>query len=350
MAGCATAHGTDPRNAMNNNSQIQFECGVFTLSIDFELIWGTIAGRGVAAFRAQCELERQVIIDRLLALLSEFEMPASWLIVGHLLLDNCRVNHQSAQADYSGKASLECGPALTDQHYEDNRIFCGRDLVEKIRACRVPQEIGCHTFSHPIFTEENITRARAEEELAACVRLADELGIAMQSFAYPQNKIGHLDLLRQYGFTCYRGAEWHESGRLPDILRRLAHLWLVCTATTPPVHLPEFTKEGIWDIPGSMLYFPMHGQRRYLPLSIRVKRAYKGLHAAASQKRIFHLWFHPTNLADEMEQMFAGLRLILEYAAELREKGQLDFKPMGALVPAQAQSVIAPVLATAGVG
>lgn len=320
---------------MNSTQSVNLARGVFTLSIDFELIWGTIAGHGIQGFRAQCELERQVIIDRLLALLVEFEMPASWLIVGHLFLDNCRVNHNTPQFELTRQSPLQCGVTAINQHFEDNQIFCGREFVRKIQTCAVPQEIGCHTFSHPIFNEENITRERAEEELSACLKLAQEMGITLKSFAYPQNKTGYLDLLRKYNFTCYRGAEWHESGQLPDILRRIAHLWLVCTATTPPVHLPQFTQEGLWNIPGSMLYFPMHGRRRYLPLSVRVNRARKGLEAAAKQQRIFHLWFHPTNLADEMEQMFAGLRMIFAHAATLRGRGVLDFLPMGALVPAE---------------
>ena len=314
---------------MTNPEQIRFERGVFTLSIDFELIWGTLAGRGVEKYRKQCELERQFIIDRLLALLVEFNLPASWLVVGHLFLDRCGVNHELSQANFT----VPCPSSSSSGSEDVNSIFCGRSLVEKIQDCVVPQEIGCHTFSHPIFTEENISRERAEAELAACVRLSNERGIRMQSFVYPQNKSGYVDLLRKYGFTCYRGAEWHERGHIPDLLRRIVHFGLVCTAAKPPVYLPEFTSEGIWKLPGSMLYFPMHGRRRLIPLSLRVNRARKGLEAAVKQKRIFHLWLHPTNLVDEMEQMFTGLRSIFEHAANLRERGLLDFKTMGATVP-----------------
>jgi hypothetical protein len=77
----------------------------------------------------------------------------------------------------------------------------------------------------------------------------------------------------------------------------------------------------------------MHGLRRRIPLALRVKRAIKGLDAAASSRRVFHLWFHPTNLADETEAMFRGLRDILRYAADLRDSGRLDILPMAALAP-----------------
>ena len=61
----------------------------------------------------------------------------------------------------------------------------------------------------------------------------------------------------------------------------------------------------------------------------------KGLDAAARTKRILHLWFHPTNLADEPDRMFAGLRDILAYAARLRARGLLDTRCMGSFVPAE---------------
>jgi hypothetical protein len=88
----------------------------------------------------------------------------------------------------------------------------------------------------------------------------------------------------------------------------------------------------LWNLPGSMLLFPMHGRRRYLPSSVRVRRATKGLERAAAQRRVFHLWFHPTNLADESPRMFAALRSILERASMLRAAGSMEFESMGDLV------------------
>jgi peptidoglycan/xylan/chitin deacetylase (PgdA/CDA1 family) len=214
-------------------------------------------------------------------------------------------------------------------------MFYGRSLVEKVRVCPVPQEIGCHSFSHVIFGDPGCSRETAESELLACVRAARELGIEMRSFAFPRNEVGHVDVLREYGFACYRGAEphWYEKVELPLTVKRLAHLWNVITAAKPPVVLPELTEDGLWNIPGSMIYFPMHGLRRFIPLSRRVKAAVKGLEAASKEKRIFHLWFHPTNLADSTNAMFEGLRQILKHAESLRATDRLTIRPMGAVAP-----------------
>jgi hypothetical protein len=192
----------------------------------------------------------------------------------------------------------------------------------------VPQEIGTHSFSHVIF--DGCTRETAASELAACERAAREMGIELRSFVFPRNRVAHLDTLGAHGFVCYRAPEpaWYESLRLPAPLKRLAHLADLLRAAEPPVVLPESTAEGVWKIPASMLYFPMHGLRRHIPLALRVRRAAKGIHAAVRQRAIFHLWLHPTNLADETEAMFLGLREILAEVASRRAAGEIDVVPM----------------------
>jgi hypothetical protein len=142
-------------------------------------------------------------------------------------------------------------------------------------------------------------------------------------------------VLREFGFTCYRGPEpvWYERAGVPPKVRRLGHLADVLSSRRPPVVAPELSPDGVWNIPGSMMYFPMHGRRRYIPTSVRVRRALKGVERAAAEGKAFHLWFHPTNLADEGDRMFAGLRAIFDRVDSLRRAGNLVAAPMGSLVP-----------------
>ncbi len=317
---------------------VSLERGVFVISLDFELIWGTLDLFGPEKFRRACELERAVV-ERLLELFVEFELPATWCIQGHLFLDRCTVENGRKHPEIVRPTHSWCRRDWFEHDPcgdEDSApIFFARSLVEKIRTCPVPQEIGCHTFSHVIFGDPGCSRATAESEIAACVRIAREMGIELRSFAFPRNQVGHLDVLRDFEFDCYRGPEatWYETDRCPRILRRLGHVCDILMASPPPLVLPERTAVGLWNIPGSMIYFPMHGVRRFVPLSLRIKRAVKGLDAAARQRKIFHLWFHPTNLADQTDTMFRGLRAILHHARSLRDRDQLAFLSMGELVP-----------------
>ncbi|MGI8992319.1 MAG: polysaccharide deacetylase [Bryobacteraceae bacterium] len=316
---------------------VTFDTGIFTISLDFELIWGTLDLFGPGRFRETCRRERAVV-ERLLDLFAEFDVSATWCTVGHLFLGECSHsgggNHPEIVRpchDWVSHEWFTHDPGGTEASHP---AFYGRSLMEKIRSCPVPQEIGCHTFSHVIFGDPGCSRATAESELAACVKLADELGIRMRSFVFPRNRVGHLDLLRAFNFTCYRSPEpqWYEAERWPEAVKRAGHLFNVLVAKEPPVRLPERDSDGLWHTPASMLWFPMKPGRAYNPVSLTVKRAIKGLDAAVRDKRVFHLWFHPTDMAEQTERMLPGLRAVLEYARGLRERGDLRVLSMGDLV------------------
>jgi peptidoglycan/xylan/chitin deacetylase (PgdA/CDA1 family) len=311
--------------------------GVFTLSVDFELIWGTLDLFGPRKFERACRIEREIVIDRLLALLEEFRVTATWCVVGHLFLERCRSVDGRAHPEIARpKHSWVKGDWFQhDPCTDESRhpLIYGRRLLQRLVACRVRQEIGSHSFSHVIFGDRGCSRDTAASELRACVAAADAMQVRLRSFAFPRNRVGHLDLLPDFGFECYRGPgpRWYENREPSGPLGRLAHLLDVWLATTPPLVLPTPTSSGLWNLPGSMIYFPMHGIRRTVPVSRRVRRARKGLDAAARGRRVFHLWFHPTNLADQCERMLAGLRQILQHAATLRDRGAIDIVPMGSV-------------------
>jgi hypothetical protein len=308
-----------------------FDRGVFTISLDFELIWGTRDKYGVEKFQQACRIEREVVIDRLLRVFEEFQFPATWCIVGHLMLDRCTGHEEIIPPRHSWCKDWFALDPCSDE--ASAPLFYGRSLVKKIQECKIPQEIGSHTFSHVIFGDPGCSEETARSELAACVRAASDLGITMQSFVFARNSIGHLHLLREYGFRVYRGAEPQWYDRMSGVLKRVARLMTVLAASDPPVMLPVEEGNGLWNVPASMLYFPMHGIRKFVPMHLRIKRAMKGLDAAAREKKIFHLWFHPTNMSDHMETMFTGLKKILEHARALRDRGKLEFLPMKSLIP-----------------
>lgn len=303
--------------------------GRFVLSFDTELLWGTVDLFGPSRFGAQCETERAVVIDRLLELLARFDVPATWFMVGHLLLESCDSKHPEIVRPRHSWVTGDWFDHDPGGNEATAPLFFGRSLVERIRACPTVQEIGCHSFSHVIFGDSGCSHEAADSDLAAAARAAESLGIRFRSFAFPRNSVGHLELLARHGFTCYRGPEPRWYSRWPTWIRRGAHFWDVLTAWTPPTVLPVRVQAGLINLPGSMIYLPMHGIRRHIPVSLRVERARKGLERAAATGRIFHLWTHPTNLVDGMEAMFAGLAEILAQARRLRDDGRLSFATVG---------------------
>lgn len=305
--------------------------GAFTLSLDFELIWGTLDLFGAEGFRRACLMERQRIVGDLLALLDEFEIPASWCTVGHLFLESCDGKHADLLRPSHAWLREDWYHADPGGHEDDASIFLGRSLVEKILACRTKQELGLHSFSHVIWGDPGCSREVAESEITACMRAAAWTGQAPVSFVFPRNKAGHLDVLAAHGIRVFRGPgpRWYERDENPGPLGRLAHLAEVALGTPAPTVLPETTPEGLVNLPGSMIYLPAHGVRGFIPVAQRVRRATAGLEDAARRRRVFHLWFHPTNLADRYEPMMGGLRAIFTRVRKLREAGRLDVRTMG---------------------
>lgn len=303
--------------------------GIFTISIDFELIWGTLDKPKWSRFVKLCLRERQQVVEALLDLFAEFGVSASWCTVGHLFLQGCSGDHPEIARTRGSAAQavrFQRDPASSEQAAP---VFYGRDLVARIQRCATRQEIGSHSFTHAIFPE--CSRETAASELAASRQAAERLGIELRSFVFPRNRVAHVDLLARHGFQVFRGRDacWYEQAVKRTLRHRLGHVWDIARAAAPPVVMPVAHADGLWEIPGSMLYTPSHGARRLVPKWLRVARARKGLDAAARQKRIFHLWFHPTDLAAQPEMMIQGLREILETASRLRAAGALNILPMG---------------------
>src|SRR5262245_15822840 len=228
------------------------ERGIFTLSLDLELIWGTQDLFGPEAFRAACMRERG-LVGRLVETLERHGVSATWCIVGHLFLERCdadaakhpeivRPSHAWVRGDW-----FQHDPGGTE---ESAPLFLGRSLVEGICSSRVPQEVGSHSFSHVIFGDRGCSRETASSEIAACAALARRMGLELRSFAFPRNSVGHLDVLAQYGLVCYRGPgpHWYEQDDSPGLLGRLNHVLDVIRARTPPTVLPQRTPEGLWNI------------------------------------------------------------------------------------------------------
>jgi peptidoglycan/xylan/chitin deacetylase (PgdA/CDA1 family) len=303
--------------------------GTFVLTLDFELIWGTLDLFGPERFRRACEIERDVVLGRLLDLLDEFRIPATWCVLGHLFLDRCRETAGVAHPEIVRPRHpwVKGDWFAHDPRSDESRapLFYGRSLVAQLLERKVTHEVGCHSFSHVIFGDAGCSEATAASELMASVKAAGELGVSPTAFVFPRDAVGHLRLLPEHGFTCYRGASptWYERKHVPPALRRAAHLLDVLSMRTPPVVVPEKAPNGLSNLPGSMIYFPAHGLRRLLPTAARVRRALRGLRSAVRHGKTFHLWFHPTNLSDETEAMLGGLRTIVAAVDRLRSSGQL---------------------------
>ena len=307
--------------------------GVFTLSIDTELAWGAVYNGQFERWQTQYQLTRKTI-GQLLELLERFNIQATWAVVGHLFLKECHpvdgIKHPEILRPKYSWLSRDWFEADPCTNIEAAPSWYGKDIVQQILSCRVNQEIGCHTFSHIIVGDRGCSRESVESELRACCLEAKKLGLVLKSFVFPRNSVGHLDVLAEAGLVAFRGPapSWFE--HLPGIACKMGHFLDNILFLSPPTTLPERIM-GLWNMPASYFYPPIDRWWGLIPVSLRVYKVKKGLQQAANRRRIFHLWFHPFNLATNPERLIRGLENIFADFCRYRDAGLLDNFTMGDL-------------------
>jgi glycosyltransferase involved in cell wall biosynthesis/peptidoglycan/xylan/chitin deacetylase (PgdA/CDA1 family) len=300
------------------------EQGVFVISLDFELAWGT-RGRPAAKRVGRFLDGTRDAIRGLLDLFERYEIGATWAVVGGLLLGSQGRRERHAWLAGDHFADIPTGDSVTSPHWY------AEDVLEWLRHHPVPQEIGCHTLTHQFVDPGPEGREALREDLRRFRQLFDELYLEQPTtFIFPKARMGHLDVLAEEGFRCIRGPEskWFESlpGEWVPAALRLADARL---AVRPKVGAPERLPDGLWMIPSSQFYSPFLSVGRYVSVEARVRKALKGLRHAARRKGVYHLWTHPFNLGVRTGELLGGMERILQEAQRLRAEGVLEILTMG---------------------
>jgi peptidoglycan/xylan/chitin deacetylase (PgdA/CDA1 family) len=295
------------------------EKGVFILSLDTELAWGTFDKGNIDTHESAYHSTRSVVA-KLCELFDQYEISATWAVVAHLL-DDCDGSHPDLLTGTERDERLPCLAGV------DRELWYAPDLVKTIQSCDTEQDIGLHGYSHLIFGEHS--REVAEQELDATVETAQKYGLSPSSFVFPRNSVAHLSALAERGFSAYRGvdARWYERRSLPPDARKPLRFLDEGLGITPPAVTP-WEESGLVCIPGSNPFRPLHGGWKWTPDGAQVRRAKKGLQSVADSDGIYHLWFHPFNLGRDSDQLLDILERILGYATKLRSDGQIDVLSM----------------------
>lgn len=324
--------------------------GVFLLDIEVELAWGIIDKR-IDRKRLRSTSERvREHLGSILLLLDRYAVPATWGIVGHLMLSRCA----SASSMPHPEMPRPSYTWMTRDWYENDPCttiaeepaFYGKDIVDKIIEYtgkkQDPEDIACHSFSHQLFGDTGCTKAVAEAEVKRCLSLLEEnYGLQPRVFIFPRDSVGHLDILRDEGFASFRGSiprsiKYSETDeRIISRFRRnvslAVYLASFYASIPPPVVRPKI-ENGLVNVPGSLCY----NKKRFIALNLIVKKAKKGIDRAIKEKKAFHLYTHLINfgVAPSPADFILGFEEILAYASSKREKNQLDIMTLHRLAEA----------------
>jgi len=295
--------------------------GSVVLSLDAELGWGFHDLDSPPTDRVESARSGW---ERLVDYFDEFDVPATWAVVGHLFLDECDGEHAShpVERDWfdAERGRWRSRPEL--------RFADG--LIERVRKAKVDHEIGCHSFSHVLYGDRRTNRALALAELEASIEAARAHDVSLSSFVFPRNVVGHRDTLAECGFSCYRGRA--PTRRLDEFpggrpLRKLAE----ATIDAPPLVRPHRDEFGLVNVPASLYLFGFEGAGRSVAESAWedpvVAGARRGIDAAARREGVFHMWLHPNNLVTPRDGR--RMRKILAHLAQRRDVGAVTIETMG---------------------
>lgn len=303
------------------------------ISFDVELAWGWGAFETVKPSEVfECaRWTHDFGIPVLLSHLSRTELSATWAMVGLAMYDRLLPIDDLVEVrpEHFPKPRLDLVPRRATE--AEAPEWFGASVLQKIRDTTPVQEIGFHSFSHVMIAEPGTPSQRARQELERCVAAARQLGFAADSFVFPWNSVGYLEMLRDLGFRSYRSEDRLRYDLLPFLKSSSLVGLLADVLGGAPQVVHASVRNGLVDIPGSLMVRGVEGWRGLIPDTLRLQRLRKGLERVCAEGGVFHVWLHPENLYEGRPRLERILAQFMDEARALIDKGKLRCLTMGQL-------------------
>ncbi|MEM3610050.1 MAG: polysaccharide deacetylase family protein [Candidatus Anstonellales archaeon] len=309
--------------------------GVFLISIDLEMMWGFNLellenNRSIKSY-LKLVLKSREAISYLLEILEKYEIPATWAVVGHLMLDRCEkvegVPHPNMpRPKINGSDWYSLDPCSS---VKDEPFWYAPDVIASILDSEITHEIASHSFSHVDFSR--ISAEVAEAELRESKKLIEDIcGVTPKTFIFPKSRFGHFNILKTNGFIAFRGKSSirdHKLTRYPFIDKVQNYIKIIINKNNSSLILLDQPKleQCLWNIPGSLLFQESSWMNAYSLYKIATENIKKCL----INKAIFHIILHDYSLVSSKSQK-AFLKVI-ELVSSLKRKGIIEILTIGNL-------------------
>lgn len=297
--------------------------GTVVISVDAALGWSCIDGQTPPSERLDAARSGwRWLLDRF----DDHGLPATWAVVGHLLLDDCDGVHE-----HHPLAPNRFARERDDWAERRDRRFA-RNLIEETVDAPAGHELAFLPFSHVEFGHDEVTPALARAE---CVGFFDALPDSLPSprtAAFPSNDVGHRDVLAEWGFDSYRGPVPGRATGVPIArsARRLAN----ATVAGPPIVRPAVDAYGLVEVPTSLDCSGFGGATERLcsgtiadPVVAAVERGLERV--AGTNDGVFHCRLRPSDLVDDRDE--ARVAEICEAIGGRRDADDVDVATVGAV-------------------
>lgn len=303
--------------------------GYFVISLDFELFWGVFDVRRLNDYKSHLNNVR-IVIPRLLELADAYQVKLSFATVGFLFSKDKDDLLQSLPKSKPNYSNSKFNPytlinTIGNSEIEDPFHYAP-SLIELIHK-NGNHEIGSHTFSHYYCNEEGQNSNTFSEDLEAAITIAKKRGITIKSIVFPRNQINnsYLKICANKGLLCYRGTEthWmfntHDTDQLENPFYKAFRLLdnYINISGYNTRKLDSLKREAtLVNIPSSKFLRPFNKRLKLLE-PLRISRIKKGMSYAAKNNELYHLWWHPHNFGENIEENFDVLEQLFKHYAEL---------------------------------
>lgn len=310
--------------------------GKFVISLDFELHWG-VADIWDINDRKDYFTETRKSIPVVLSLFEKFNIHATWATVGFLFAKN---REQLIEFSPILRPTYNNGK-LSNYNLIDNDIV-GNDenedpfhyahsIISQIIDCP-NQEMATHTFSHYYCNEPGQNLNQFEADLKAAQAIAFEnFNIELKSLVFPRNQFNkdYIDIAKQNGIKVVRSNPnvwfWNRSSKMMSVAR--AFDTIVPISGTLTFKEEVVIQDDVVLLPASRFFRPYSKSEKKLQY-LKFLRVKNEMTFAAKNNRVYHLWWHPHNFGNYLDENLIYLEMILNHYKELNEKYGFSSKSM----------------------
>lgn len=169
--------------------------------------------------------------------------------------------------------------------------------VEAITVRPIAHDIAGHGYYHRSFAA--LTGEESSAELGMLQNAMRKFGLQPESFVFPRNRIGHLDLLPSFGYLCFRGAGGFPNNRMS--MDRVSGLWRL----NPTLFVNSASNTALIE---------------------------KIIDICSVHRAPAHFWFHIWNFGSDKSEMEHALgrvmRPLLAHISKLKHEGRITINSM----------------------
>lgn len=300
--------------------------GIFTVSLDFELMWGVIDKHSPRTY-GKSVADVHTVLPRMIRMFDKTGVHATIATVGFIAYENKQMLAGHIPDKKPQYIDLRLSPYYNDYIENisdaDTDLYFAPDLVELIK--KSPNmELASHTFCHYYCMAEGQDIDEFESDIKHASESAINMGCRLRSIVFPRNQINedYLNICRKYGFTSYRGNPdlfFNSRNNFFRIFARIGRIidTYVNITGNNTVSITEISAKAktspLINIPASRFLRPYSKTLSLLDW-FKIGRIKRDMTYAAKHGKIYHLWWHPHNFGGKyMEKNIHMLNEILSH-------------------------------------